>query len=201
MIRRFLTFLVLLPRRIVGLFGRLFFYLVHALLMHRLGKGAFMCRPFRIDGAAAIDIGARTVMQRGGWLYAALGDENAPAMRIGSGCVFGYANHITAVRKVIIGDNVLTANNVYISDNLHAYEDVSLPIIKQPVLFKGEVVIGDGCWIGENACIIGASVGRNSVIGANAVVTRDIPEYSVAVGAPAVVIRRFDQSQGRWVSV
>lgn len=160
-----------------------------------------MCRPFRIDGAAAIEIGARTVMQRGGWLYAAPGDKATPAMLIGSGCVFGYANHITAVSKVIIGDNVLTANNVYISDNLHAYEDVSLPIIKQPVQFKGEVVIGDGCWIGENACIIGASVGRNSVIGANAVVTRDIPEYSVAVGAPAVVIRRFEKALGRWVSV
>jgi acetyltransferase-like isoleucine patch superfamily enzyme len=84
---------------------------------------------------------------------------------------------------------------------LHAYEDISQPIIRQQVLFKGEVVIGDGCWIGENACIIGASVGRNSVIGANAVVTRDIPEYSVAVGAPAVVIRRFDKTLGRWVSV
>lgn len=193
-------FLVMLPQRIGGLLGRKFFHLIHAPLLYRLGRGAFMCRPFRIDGAAAIEIGAKTVMQKGGWLYAAWGAE-APAMRIGSGCVFGYANHITAVRKVIIGDQVLTANNVYISDNLHAYVDISQPIISQSVLFKGEVVIGDGCWIGENACIIGASVGRNSVIGANAVVTRDIPEYSVAVGAPAVVIRRFDKTLGRWVSV
>ena len=200
MISRLLAFLVLLPRRIAGLFGRQFFRLIQAPLLYRSGKGAFMCRPFRIDGAAAIEIGALTVMQKGGWLYAAEGGD-APAMRIGSGCVFGYANHITAVRKVIIGDKVLTANNVYISDNLHAYEDISQPIISQQVLFKGEVVIGDGCWIGENACIIGASVGRNSVIGANAVVTRNIPEYSVAVGAPAVVIRRFDKTLGRWVSV
>ena len=200
MTKRLFGFLVMLPRRIGGLLGRKFFYLIHAPLMHRLGTGAFMFRPFRIDGANAISIGPRTVMQKSGWLYAG-GEGEAPVMRIGSDCVFGYANHITAVRKVMIGDKVLTANNVYISDNLHAYEDVSRPIINQPVLFKGEVVIGDGCWIGENVCIIGASIGRNSVIGANAVVTRDIPEYSVAVGAPAVVIRRFDKSLNRWVSV
>ena len=201
MIRKVFAFLAPLPSRMRRPFERHFFYLIHAHLMYRLEKGAFMCRPFRIDGASAINIGAGTVMQRGGWLYAVPGDNSIPAMCIGAGCVFGYANHFTAVSKVTIGNNVLTANNVYISDNIHAYEDVSLPIIKQPVVFKGEVVIGDGCWIGENACIIGASIGRNSVIGANAVVTHDIPEYSVAVGAPAVVIRQFDQSQKRWVSV
>jgi acetyltransferase-like isoleucine patch superfamily enzyme len=94
----------------------------------------------------------------------------------------------------------LTANNVYISDNLHSYEDISVPVIKQPVRFKKAVLIGSGSWIGENVSIIGASVGRNCVIGANSVVTRDIPDYSVAVGAPAVVIRQFDQRAGAWVS-
>jgi acetyltransferase-like isoleucine patch superfamily enzyme len=70
----------------------------------------------------------------------------------------------------------------------------------QPVLFKRAVVIGDGCWIGENACIIGARVGNNCVVGANAVVTSDIPNYSVAVGVPAVVIKQFDPQLQRWVS-
>jgi acetyltransferase-like isoleucine patch superfamily enzyme len=101
----------------------------------------------------------------------------------------------------VIGDHVLTANNVYISDNLHGYEDVTRPIMHQRVRFKKVVVIGDGCWIGENACIIGATIGRNSIIGANAVVTCDIPDYAVAVGIPAVVIRRFDQQLQQWVDV
>ena len=165
-----------------------------------MGSGAFIYKPFRIDGASAIEIGNFTVMQKGAWLYANSKDKH-PVIKIGSECVFGYANHITAISKVTIGDKVLTANNVYISDNLHSYENISQPIINQHVRFKGEVVIGNGCWIGENACIIGASVGKNSVIGANAVVTHDIPDYSVAVGVPAKVIRRYDKKIGRWVSV
>lgn len=165
-----------------------------------IGRGAFLFRPFRIDGAEEIEVGQKTVMQRGGWLYCC-GIDNVPAsLKLGNGCVFGYNNHITAVRDVVIGNYVLTANNVYISDNLHSYEDTSKPIMHQPVQFKKAVSIGDGCWIGENACIIGAHVGKNCVIGANAVVTSDIPDYSVAVGVPAVVIKQFNQNSQKWIS-
>ena len=88
---------------------------------------------------------------------------------------------------------MLTANNVYISDNSHDYENTEVPIISQPVKFKKRVQIGSGSWIGENVSIIGANVGKNSVIVANSVVTSDIPDYSVAVGAPAKVIKRVNQ--------
>jgi acetyltransferase-like isoleucine patch superfamily enzyme len=103
------------------------------------------------------------------------------------------------VRSVVIGDHVLTANNVYISDNSHGYEDVSRPIMQQPVIFKRAVSIGGGTWIGENACVIGVSVGRNCVIGANSVVLHDIPDYCVAVGSPARIVRRFDAAIGKWI--
>jgi acetyltransferase-like isoleucine patch superfamily enzyme len=120
---------------------------------------------------------------------------------IGRGCAFGYNNHITSVTSVTIGDYVLTANNVYISDNIHGYEDIKQPIMNQAVQFKRAVVIGSGAWLGENVCVIGAHVGRNSVIGANSVVTRDIPDYSVAVGSPAVVIRQFNLELQSWVDI
>jgi acetyltransferase-like isoleucine patch superfamily enzyme len=167
----------------------------------RLGAKAQMFRPYRIDGAANIELGAESSLQRGSWLYC-VGIDGIPAsLRIGRGCELGYNNHITAVREVVIGDHVLTANNVYISDNLHGYEDISRPILQQPVRFKNAVTIGDGSWIGENACVIGARIGRQCVIGANAVVTSDIPDYSVAVGIPAVVIRRYDVERREWVEV
>ena len=63
-----------------------------------------------------------------------------------------------------LGDFVLTANNVYISDNVHGYEGIHTPIINQPVLFKDVVEVGSSSWIGENACIIGVKVGKNCVI-------------------------------------
>lgn len=167
----------------------------------QLGADAAIFRPFRIDSGKGISIGKKTVIQRGAWLYCCGVDGAQPAsLSIGEGCVFGYNNHITAVGKVVIGNSVLTANNVYISDNIHGYEDINLPIMHQPVLFKREVVIGDGSWIGENACIIGVHIGKNCVIGANAVVTSDIPDYSVAVGVPAVVIKQFDISSQKWIS-
>lgn len=62
-------------------------------------------------------------------------------------------------------------------------------------------MIGNVAWIGENVCIIGASVGKNSVIGANSVVTRDIPDFCVAVGSPARVIKKFDFSDECWKSI
>ena len=190
-----------LLERIGSKLWSLWFALRYGPRLGKLGAKSFLFRPFRIDGAGGIELGAESSLQRGGWLYCVAVEGGKAMLRIGSGCILGYNNHITAVREVILGDHVLTANNVYISDNVHGFEDISRPIMQQPVKFKGRVSIGSGSWLGENVCVIGASVGRNCVIGANAVVTRDIPDYSVAVGIPATVIRRFDVTQQKWVAV
>ncbi len=65
-------------------------------------------------------------------------------MQIGDGCVLGYNNHLTSVRTVVLEDHVLTENDVYIADNMHSYEDVSVPIMHQAVVFKRAIVIGRG---------------------------------------------------------
>jgi len=178
----------------------LWFALKYRPIMGKLGAKAFLFRPYRIDGADSIELGAESSLQRGGWLYCVAQEGARARLAIGRGCILGYNNHITAIREVVLGDHVLTANNVYISDNVHGFEDISRPIMHQPVQFKGPVSVGDGSWLGENVCVIGASVGRNCVIGANAVVTRNIPDYCVAVGIPAVVIRRFDTRLQKWVA-
>ena len=180
--------------------ARIWFALCHARKFASIGRRSHIVSPFRLDGASRIVIGADTLVQRGGWLYCVGVDGIEPALTIGDGCVFGYNSHITAVRDVRIGDHVLTANNVYISDNVHSYEDTRVPIMHQPVLFRRAVSIGAGSWIGENACVIGASVGRNCVVSANAVVTRDAPDWCVVAGVPARVIRQFDPIARRWVT-
>jgi acetyltransferase-like isoleucine patch superfamily enzyme len=191
----------LLLRRMFSRLYLIWFARSYSRVLKNLGSNSVLYLPFRIDGGQGISLGSRTVFQRGSWLYCCGIDKQPAALTVGTGCVFGYNNHITAVREVVIEDFVLTANNVYISDNLHRYEDTTRAIMDQPVRFKGAVVIGEGSWIGENACIIGAHVGRNCVIGANAVVTSDIPDYSVAVGVPAVVIKQYDQNLKSWVAV
>jgi acetyltransferase-like isoleucine patch superfamily enzyme len=188
-----------LPRKVFRKINQFIFWLSQKNSFNFLSRSALFNPPFRIDGSGGISIDDGTSFQRGGWLYCCGIDNIQANLSIGKNSVFGYNNHITCVRSVTIGNFVLTANNVYISDNLHEYKDITKPIILQPITFKRAVLIGDGCWIGENVSIIGASIGKNSVIGAGSVVTHDIPDYSVAVGVPAKVIKRFDLNLQKWV--
>ncbi|MCZ6594522.1 MAG: acyltransferase [Bacteroidetes bacterium] len=102
------------------------------------------------------------------------------------------------MKEVYIGKNVLIADRVFISDNLHGYENVAKPVQEQQSVFKNPVRIGAGSWIGVNAAVIGAEIGKNCVIGANAVVTKDVPDYCVVAGIPARIIRRFNEEKGEW---
>ena len=154
--------------------------------------------PFRIDGAAHIFIGANTSIREYSWIAAYDMTGFTPCLTIGDNTNLGYNSHIICTRSVTIGNNVLSANGVYISDNLHAYEDITRPIIEQKIIQKQDVSIGDGTWIGEHACIIGAKVGKHCVIGANSVVTKDVPDYCVVGGVPAKILKRFDHETKSW---
>lgn len=125
----------------------------------------------------------------------------APKLIIEDGCTIGHFNHIYATHQVILHKDVLTADKVYISDNLHGYDIIGVPIKDQPIIQNGTVEIGEGSWLGENVCVLGAKIGKQCIIGANSVVTKDIPDYCVAVGAPAKIIKRYDFNQNTWKKV
>lgn len=94
----------------------------------------------------------------------------------------------------------MIADHVYITDNLHGYEDINIPPVDQPLKVPGPVIIGDQTWIGERACILpNVKIGRHYVIGSNAVVTKDVPDYSVPAGIPARVIKHYDFKKNVWV--
>jgi acetyltransferase-like isoleucine patch superfamily enzyme len=179
----------------------LIYFALNFLSFKVLNIRAVMFFSTRVQGKKYISVGRNSVVQRGGWLLAMQIDEHEPELSIGNDCAIGDFCHIAAVRKVVFEDDVLIANNVYISDNLHGYEDIDIPIKNQPVIFKKVVVLRSGCWIGENVCIIGASIGKNSIIGANSVVTSDIDDYCIAVGSPAKVIKKYDPVTQKWNSV
>ncbi|MEY4391712.1 MAG: hypothetical protein RLZZ544_421 [Actinomycetota bacterium] len=118
---------------------------------------------------------------------------------IGDRCLIGRGSGIVGHFSIEIGNDVWTGHNVYITDQNHGYADVTRPISTQTQPER-PVKIGDGSWIGFGAVVLpGVTIGRHVVIGANSVVTSDIPDFSVAVGAPARVIRRHDGSA--WVDV
>ncbi len=167
----------------------------------KFGKHSYITFPLELQNTNCIEIGDYVSILKQAWLGANFVDNHTPSLIIDDGARIGNYNHIISVREVYIGKHVMTADKVYISDNLHAYEDITQPIIRQPVYFKGTVHIGDGTLVGECVSIIGARIGKHCVIGANSVVTRDIPDYSVAVGSPARVIKKYDSDKKQWISV
>lgn len=178
--------------------GRLF----RLLWSHRFGafgKGTMIVAPIAIEGAGNIYLGSNVLVAAKSCLAAnPVAGDGATRLEIGDGSSIGRFNHIYATRRIRLGRKVLTANGVYISDNLHGYSDPRVAVLDQPIVQTDDVEIGDGSWIGHNVCVIGASIGRNSVIGANAVVTRSIPDFCVAVGAPAIIIRRYHEASQTW---
>lgn len=167
----------------------------------RFGWHSVLHSPLHIDGAGNISIGDRCTIQYKTWLAAMPLTDQKPHLIIEDGCTIGHFNHIYATGHIVLHKNVLTADKVYISDNLHGYEDVYTPIMQQPIIQNHYVEIGEGSWLGENVCVLGALIGKHCVIGANSVVTHDIPDYSVAVGAPAKVIKQYDFDKKEWIKI
>lgn len=183
-----------------ALYARLF-RLVYGRGFRAFGRGTNVVFPAGVEGAGNIALGEGVVVGHQSYLAAVPHTGAAQCLlEIGDGCSIGRFNHIYATQRVVLGRHVLTANGVYISDNLHGYQDVTVPILQQPIRQNASVEIGDGSWIGHNACILGVRIGRHCVVGANAVVTHDLPDFSVAVGAPAIVIRRYDPDTRTWRS-
>lgn len=175
------------------------FRLLFARSFARFGKNTLIVAPIAIEGAGRIALGDDVYVAAQTCLAARplTGDADC-GLVIGDGARIGRFNHIYATRRVVIGPKVLTANGVYISDNLHGFVDTERAVLDQPIRQLSDVEIGEGAWLGHNVCVVGARIGRGSVIGANAVVTRDIPDFCIAVGAPAVIVKRFDPTSGAW---
>ena len=159
------------------------------------GRGSVICfPPTTIMNERYIRIGSGTMIGPNVALSAGM----VPGQRcisdtvvsIGDRCLIGRGSGIVGHLSIEIGDDVWTGHHVYITDQNHGYDDPDRPISQQ-VQPERPVTIGSGSWIGHGAVILpGSSIGRNVVIGANSVVRGAIPDHSIAVGAPARVIRR-----------
>lgn len=114
-------------------------------------------------------------------------------VRIGRGSEIGERCRISIANSLNMGEKVLLSPNVYITDCDHEYCNLEVPVIDQGVVQRGQTVsIGDGSYIGINAVIVGnVKIGKHCVIGANSVVTKDVPDYCVAVGSPSRVIKKL----------
>ena len=107
---------------------------------------------------------------------------------------------VAAVKEIVIEDDVMFASNVHINDSSHGYDNVDLPYKYQPLTNIAPICIKRGCWIGQNTIVLpGVTIGELSIVGANSVVTGDIPARCIAVGSPAKIIKRWNEKNQHWV--
>lgn len=119
-----------------------------------------------------------------------------PVISIGDRCLIGKGSGIVGHFEIVIGNDVWTGHNVYITDQNHDYRDVTRPISQQSMPERS-VSIGDGSWLGYGTVVLpGSRIGKHVVIGANSVVTGDLPDYCVAVGSPARVVMLWTEEFG-----
>ena len=136
-----------------------------------------------------LEIGEGTLLEPHVWLTAP-GDAR---IRIGEGTFLNIGVMVAAADLVEIGDHCMFANGCFVTDSNHRFDDPDKPITWQGFTSKGPTRVGANVWCGANVVVTsGVAVGERSVIGANSVVTEDIPPYSIAAGAPAKVLRRVE---------
>jgi acetyltransferase-like isoleucine patch superfamily enzyme len=136
-----------------------------------------------------LEIGEQTLLEPDVWITA----PGEARVRIGSGTYLNIATMVAAVELVEIGDHCMLANGCFITDGSHRFDDPDKPVPWQGFESKGPTRIGDNVWCGAHVVVTsGVTVGERCVIGANSVVTRDLPPHSVAAGAPAKVLREVE---------
>jgi carbonic anhydrase/acetyltransferase-like protein (isoleucine patch superfamily) len=125
-----------------------------------------------------------------------------PTFRMGDRSLISRFVHVACVGEIDIGADVMVADRVFIGDTYHGYEDPTRPVNEQPMAAPQPVRIGDGAFIGIGAVVLmGVTVGDHSFVAANAVVTDDVEPFTLVVGNPARVARRWDSNAGAWVAV
>lgn len=166
------------------------------------GKNSMIYSPASIVVDGQLSIGDNTTILRNSRIENYNRLKNNPHISIGNRCYIGHYFSILNASAVTIGDDVLIASYVLISSENHGIDPESaIPYMDQPLVSK-PVSIGDGCWIGEKVCILsGVTIGRKCIIGAGSLVTKSIPDYSIAVGNPAKVIKQYNFETHNWERV
>lgn len=192
-----------LYKRIVDKFLRihlsLYYYSYKAQMKH-CGKNLNLKKGLIIDYPECLHLGDDVTINSDCWLSMgkytyqkdALDIKASPELKIGDATYIGRFVSISCANRITIGKKVLIADRCYIGDIVHGFEDKSLAIKDQYIRSNGNIEIGDETWIGSNVSILpNVKIGKHCVIGANSVVTKNVPDYHVVAGNPAKTIRKI----------
>jgi acetyltransferase-like isoleucine patch superfamily enzyme len=166
---------------------------------HMARAGAYVRYPVEGELLEALDegrleVGEGTLLEPGCWLTLAA----EARISIGRECFLNRGTMLAALERIEIGDYVMFANNCFVGDSDHRYDDPEQPLTRQGFVPRGPVKIGSNVWFGVN-CVVtgGVEIGERAVIGANSVVTQDVPPRVIAAGVPAKVIREIEFKRPR----
>jgi acetyltransferase-like isoleucine patch superfamily enzyme len=135
-----------------------------------------------------LTIGPHAYFEPGVWLT-----SDAGRIAVGGGSFLNLNVMIAAVESVSLGDHCMLANGCLVTDGNHRFDDLEKPVPWQGFTSRGPVTLGDNVWLGANVVVTsGVTIGRRAVIGANSVVIDDIPEFSIAAGAPARILKTIE---------
>ena len=169
------------------------------------GKGSVIKFPSKVWNKDCIEIGKNVFIAENAFLSTVKehkGKKFQPSLVIGDNVCIGANFHVSCTESIIIEKNVLISDRVFIADGMHGFENISVPIIDQPMTNKGKVLIKEGSFLGINSVILpGVRIGKNSVVGASAVVTKSVPDFAVVAGVPAQIIQKYNLKSKKWEKI
>ena len=166
------------------------------------GKGSYIHKTAQIIGRRQVKLGKNSCISERTWLN--VNDRNLKkvAIHIGDNCFIGRDNFFTSGNTIFISDYCLTTIGCRFVGSSHNIDNQSLPIMIAGTTFEDNIFVGANCFFGADATVLGnVSIGHGSVVGARALVLNDIPPFSMAVGSPAKVIKRYSFKKKKWVDV
>ena len=171
----------------------------------QLDENSYIFPPHRLFFRSHLWIGKNTVIRPDSYICPLRTYRNQKfnsEISIGDSVYIGNHAFLVAIDSIRIDDACVLSEYVYITDNQHGFAPDGGLIMEQPLESKGPIHIGKQCFIGFRACIMpGVTLGEHCVVGANSVVTRSFPSYSMIAGAPAKLIKIYSLQLKEWLSV
>ena len=168
----------------------------------QVGRKSFIHSSVQILGRRNVRIGDNTVVSQETWLNVNHRSADGVAIRIEDDCFIGRRNVFSSGQIVHVKSFVLTANDCHFLGSTHIFDDPMRPVMRTGTTSNDSIVVGANCFIGAGARVIGnVTIGHGCVIGAGSTVIADVPPFSLAVGSPARVKKRFSMPRAAWVPV